>query len=282
MKIQLEEIIPRPGSSFNIMVNPRLSDFYFWHFHEAFELIFIEAETGTRHVGDHVSRYKDSDLVFIGSNIPHLNFDYGIKTPYQKIVLHIQVGFLKSALIGTPELVLIKDLFEKSKFGIAFGSDTKLKISERIKNLGQWSDFELYVEVISIFHILANAQDLELLHKNEVLNNFKNKEQLKLKKIFQFLDENFLRKIELEEVAQLSSLSKAAFCRFFKKMTKLTFVEFLNHYRINHAKSLLLTDTNVTEACYQSGFESISYFNRTFKKITQHNPSEFKRNFSNV
>ena len=87
MKIVLEDIKRLAGSSFRILVNPKLNDFYYWHFHPEFELTFIEAPHGTRRVGNHVGQFEGNDLVFIGSNIPHLNFDYGIRTEYEKVVL---------------------------------------------------------------------------------------------------------------------------------------------------------------------------------------------------
>jgi AraC-like DNA-binding protein len=75
----------------------------------------------------------------------------------------------------------------------------------------------------------------------------------------------------------LTHLSKAAFCRYFKKMTRLTFIEFLNQFRIEQAKILLKSDKNVTETCYECGFESLSYFNRIFKKVVGQNPMQFKK-----
>jgi AraC-like DNA-binding protein len=72
-------------------------------------------------------------------------------------------------------------------------------------------------------------------------------------------------------------LGKEAFCRYFKKATGNTFVGFLNQYKISQAKRLLLAGKNVGETCYECGFESLSYFNRTFKKVTNENPSEFKK-----
>jgi len=98
-----------------------------------------------------------------------------------------------------------------------------------------------------------------------------------MKRLYQFIDKNYERKIDIREVANLSNLSEPAFCRYFKKMTRLTFTEFLNHYRINQAKKFLLMDKNITETCFNCGFESISYFNRTFKKITNENPLAFKK-----
>ena len=90
MKLQLEEIDPTGSSSFRILVNPNLSNLFFWHFHPELELVFISGTNGTRHVGEHISAFEQWDLVLIGSNIPHLNFDYGVKGPYEKIVVALE------------------------------------------------------------------------------------------------------------------------------------------------------------------------------------------------
>ena len=74
MNTQLETITRQFNRSFSMMFNPNLSDLFFWHFHPEYEIVYIEAESGVRHVGEHHSTFKNSDLVFIGSNIPHLNF----------------------------------------------------------------------------------------------------------------------------------------------------------------------------------------------------------------
>lgn len=277
MEIQFEEIKPATESSFNLMVNPKLSDFFYWHFHPELELVYIEGANGTRHVGDHISQYEENDLVFIGSNIPHLNFDYGVKTDYQEIVVHIRQDFLSNAFAHTPELLKINQLFEKAKLGLAFSRETKQQVAKRLMRLPSLSYFEQFLEILSIFQVLANAEEIELLHTNSFENQYTKKDQERMKRLYKFIDENYKRKIDILEVANLSNLSKPAFCRYFKRMTRLTFTEFLNHYRINQAKKFLLMDKNITETCYDCGFESISYFNRTFKKITNENPMTFKK-----
>ena len=77
----------------------------------------------------------------------------------------------------------------------------------------------------------------------------------------------------------MSNLTNEAFCRYFKKMTKLTFTEFVNHYRVDTAKKLLLHDKNITETCFACGFESLSYFNRVFKRVSGENPNAFKKRY---
>jgi AraC-like DNA-binding protein len=95
--------------------------------------------------------------------------------------------------------------------------------------------------------------------------------------IYKFVEANFQKPIKIIEIARVVSLSEAAFCRYFKKSTKLTYTDFVNQYRVNHAKKLLMQDANVTEACYDTGFESLSYFNKIFKKISGENPSAYRK-----
>lgn len=280
MKIQLETIQPDNNSSFQLLLNSRLNDFYFWHYHPELELNYIEGADGKRHIGNHISRYEGSSLVFIGSNIPHLNHDYGIKTDYKKTVLHIQPNFLKEAFAQIPEFEKIHQFFEKAKYGIAIEGSTKTKAGEMIKKLPKMPPFEQLLEVLRIFQLLANSTEIVLLNDTPVKNQHNKKSKERLQLLYQFIDDNYQRKIEIKEVVDLCGMTKIAFCRYFKQTTRLTFTEFLNHYRINQAKRLLLLDKNVTEVCYECGFESLSYFNRVFKMITLENPLAFKKKYT--
>lgn len=277
MKIQLETIQPDADSSFHLMLNPRLSHFFFWHFHPEFELVYIEGTDGTRHVGSHISRYEGSDLVFIGSNIPHLNFDYGVKGDYEKIVLHIQPDFLQSFFEKTPELKAINQFFEISAHGIAILGETKALAADLMKKLAQLQPFEQFVEVLRLFQLLANSDYYELLHDTPVKTRHNARTQERLRQIYRFVDENYQRKIEVSEAARRCHMTDAAFCRYFKQWTRLTFVEFLHHYRISVAQRRLLAGESVSDACYASGFESLSYFNRIFKKVVGESPSGFRK-----
>ncbi len=79
IKVQFESIQIKEESSFRILQTPYLQDFYMWHSHPEYELLFIEAEEGPCFVGGHRSHFKHCELVFIGPHVPHLNFDYGVK-----------------------------------------------------------------------------------------------------------------------------------------------------------------------------------------------------------
>ncbi|WP_299530080.1 AraC family transcriptional regulator [Ulvibacterium sp.] len=281
MKIQLESIQPASNSSFQILPNSRMNDFYFWHYHPELELTYIEGANGRRHIGQHISRYESSSLVFIGSNIPHLNVDYGVKTDYKKTVLHIRPDFLKENSIQTPELLAVHRFLEQSKYVIVIEGKTKTIAGEMLEKLSVLHPFEQFLEVLRVFQLLAHCTEIKLLHDSPVKNQYTRKSQERLQLLYDFIEANYQRKIKVEEVADLCHLTKVAFCRYFKQATHLTFTEFLNQYRINQAKRLLLLDKNVSEVCYACGFESLSYFNRVFKAITLENPLAFKKQYAN-
>ena len=94
MKVKLEAIHPDADSSFKILLTPNLNELFYWHFHPEYEIVYVEAEQGIRHIGDHISRYEGSDLALIGPNIPHLNFDYGVKTIAETVVVQMKEHFL--------------------------------------------------------------------------------------------------------------------------------------------------------------------------------------------
>jgi AraC-like DNA-binding protein len=277
MKIQLETFEQHTKSPFRLMHDPKLNHLFYWHFHPEIELIYIEGASATRHVGEHISNYTSSDLVLIGSNIPHLNFDHGVTTTYQKEVLHIKPSFRTDFIQQTPELQSLERLLELSKYGIAFSGTTKTEVGELLKTLYTLPPFEYFMQVIQILKRLSQSKDFTLLHKKPFVNKYSTKEQGRIRKIYALIDERYQEKITVDEVASLCNLTKPAFCRYFKKATGSTFIGFLNQYRISQAKRLLLTGKNISETCFACGFESLSYFNRTFRKVTDENPSEFKK-----
>jgi len=277
MKIQLENISSASKSPFRLLHDPKLNHLFFWHFHPEFELVYIEGASATRHVGSHISQFTDTDLVLIGSNIPHLNFDHGVTTSYRKEVLHIKPSFKEDFVAEFPELQSLERLLELSKYGLAFTGNTKTEIGILLKELHLLSPFDFFMQSMTILKKLAQSKEFELLHTQPYVNRYSKKEQNRIREIYALVDEHYQNKITVDEVATMCNLTKPAFCRYFKKATGSTFISFLNQYRISQAKRLLLSGKNISETCYACGFESLSYFNRTFKKVTEENPSEFKK-----
>jgi AraC-like DNA-binding protein len=275
-KLQLEEVNPDSGSSFKIL-NPHLSSTFLWHLHPEYEIVYVEAIGGPRHVGGHISKYEGSDLVFIGPNIPHLNFDYGVHTNCEQIVVQMKENFLGEHFFNSPEISQIRDLFKKACYGLSFKGETKFKVAIELKKLQSLNRFDQLVSLLQILQILATTNEVIFLNNKPAANKAFEKHQQRMSFIYKYVEDNYNLKIDINHLAQKVNLTTAAFCRYFKKQTKLTFTDFLNQYRINEAKNLLLQDKNITEACYATGFEQLSYFNKIFKKLVGQNPSSFKK-----
>ena len=99
-----------------------------------------------------------------------------------------------------------------------------------------------------------------------------------LRTVLTFFDANYHRTLTLEEIAQCVDMSPKYFCRFFKEMTHRTPMDHLNYYRIERACHQLLTsDLSITEIAYDSGFNDLSYFIKTFKRYKGTTPKKYLR-----
>jgi AraC-like DNA-binding protein len=276
MKITREVVLPDPGQSFKLF-KPSLKNYFFWHYHPEYELVYVEASNGIRHVGQHISSYMGSDLVLIGPNIPHLNFDYGLKTEYKQIVVQLKEHFLGDAFDEIPELSSIQKLFAKAYLGLSFFGKTKTIVVEKLMHMQAIGHFEQLLCLLEIFQMLATSDEvLELNEQDTSIKLFLN-DKIRMGAIYKYIHASYNQTPDVNKVASSVHLSTAAFCRYFKKQTKMTFTDFVNQYRVTQAKTLLLQDNTISEACYEVGFQSLSYFNKLFKKITGENPSNFKR-----
>src|SRR5205814_5278120 len=151
MKAKLESISSDADSSFRILLTPNLNDIFYWHFHPEFEIVYVEAPSGFRHIGDHISKYNDSDLALIGPNIPHLNFDYGAKTTVDTIVVQMKEDFLGKDFFSLPETAAITELFEKARNGVAFYGKTKKLAGEKLKRLSLLPHFGQLITLLEVF-----------------------------------------------------------------------------------------------------------------------------------
>jgi len=279
VKIIKEIVTCNPGQSFRLF-EPRLKHYFYWHYHPEFELVYVEATNGIRHVGRHISSFMGSDLVLIGSNVPHLNFDYGLKTAYKQIVVQLQQTFFGDAFAQAPEWTAIQQLFDKAYMGLSFSGETKIKVVEQLKQMKQLDAFKQLLCLLEILQLLAlSTEVMELNSQDTSIKLFLN-DKIRMGSVYQYIHTHYNQTPDVNKVAASVHLSTPAFCRYFKKQTNLTFTDFVNQYRVTQAKTLLLQDISVSEACYEVGFESLSYFNKLFRKITGENPSAFRKKYS--
>lgn len=255
------------------------------HFHPEYEIMMSLKSRGIRFVGDNISDYKEGDLVFLGPNLPHywhksVDGIYGDE-PVHAIVIQFSGDLLGQPQLDMVEFSAIKSLFERSVYGLAFSADTFTLVNGKIRSALHANGFERIMCLFEILHTLAATKDWQTLATHGYKPTLNHSDNDRIEKIYRYILDNYLGSIDLGEAASLISMSKSAFCHFFKKRTRKNFAQFVNETRIGHAAKMLIeTSRNISEICYASGFNNLSNFNRRFKVIKKMSPAEY-RNFYN-
>jgi AraC-like DNA-binding protein/mannose-6-phosphate isomerase-like protein (cupin superfamily) len=282
MKIMHEQIDFPGRSAVKVKLREMPHFTYPWHFHPEYEILYVIDGSGTSFVADSIEEFQSGDLALIGSTLPHfwrsdekyLNSGGKLKVKY--IVIQFPNDFLKDEIANYPEYHLIGDLLERASKGIRFSAEFARKIENKIMKLSKSDGFERIIHLQELLQALAKTQDYKLLagefyhQENHTFTNFR------LTKVLQFLNTNYQRKIELETVADIANLHPAAFCRFFKEKTGKSLSEYVNDMRIGYACRLIIEGKlSVSQISFESGFNNLSNFNRTFKKHTGYTPTNY-------
>lgn len=254
------------------------------HFHPEYELNFISNAKGVnRLVGDSIEEIDDVELVFIGPNLHHGWLNNNCKSKeIREITIQFHHDLFGEALLSRKIMKPIKDMFERSSRGVLFSKKTSMDVFDRISQLSKLDSMDYFLELVSILHDLANSRDQRLISNYTVnRDSFENSD--KIKKVYEYVQENFDKKITLEEVSGLVNMSQVSFNRFMKKRTGKTFVDYVNDVRIGHASIRLIEkDVSISEIAFNCGFNNIANFNRVFKKSKKCTPSQYKNDFSGI
>lgn len=270
-----------PEDSF--LVYERIKDEFDFpvHFHPEYELNFIHKGQGVRRIiGDHTSVISDVELVLVGSNLSHgWELNECTNTEIHEITVHIQQDLFNDKMLSRHIFKSIRDMFNRSKHGILFSEEITMKIKPRLVALLELSGIEYYLEFVSLLNELSESEHQTLLSTQfSEMNDFQNSDRIK--KVYEYIHENYYRKIGLEEISQLVNMSPVSFNRFIKKRTGKTFINYVNDTRISYASRLLIeSEKSIGEISYQCGFNNIANFNRIFKKSKECTPSEFRKEF---
>lgn len=131
--------------------------------------------------------------------------------------------------------------------------------------------YEAVLKLLQIF-----AQHLSIFASQVVLQS-ENAERPCITKAREFINANHTENLSLTAVAQAAHMSTFYFCKQFKKATGLSFTEYLSRLRIEKAKAQLLKpNLRVSEVAYEVGFQSLTHFNRVFKKLNGESPTNYR------
>lgn len=254
-----------------------------WHYHPEIELVYINGGAGKRRIGSHISYYTEGDLILIGSNLPHCGFTDKFTGNKNEILVQMKSDFLGQTFFNIPEMKKIQNLLEVAKGGIAFSGSTKQILGDKMEDLDNQNDFERILSILHILNELALSDEFKVLNAEGFSLETEVKDNDRINIIFNYVKNNFQEDIPLTEIADTVSMTVPSFCRYFKKITNKTFVQFVNERRLVHASKLLTEQTmSITEVCFECGFNNFSHFNKSFKAFTGQNPSEYRKQLKTI
>lgn len=247
-----------------------------WHIHPEYELVYVKNGSGVLRLGTKTITYDDGALLFLGPNIPHA--DFGNKEHPNNLEVVIQFGkeFLEEKLPVFPEFKKVKQIILSTDKIIIFDNLIKKELAQDFERFENLNGLQRLANFISILDKLTNTTLYRILLTQSSPTSNKTIEVTRLEAVFEYVNKHYSRDISSQTLASHLGLTTNSFCRFFKKMTNQTFIQFLNEFRVRRA--LELFDENlysISEVMYQCGFNDASYFTKQFKKHQRMTPSYY-------
>jgi AraC-like DNA-binding protein len=249
-----------------------------WHQHIEYELILFTEGEGRAFIGNYIGEFETGDIFFLGSNLPHTFQKAQNELITSAVVVQFTDHFWGNDFMELPECKSLKKLFETAAQGLKLKNSLADRLNPLIRELEQLQGLSRIIRLCECLQLIAASPDYETISTQEV-KTFQARNRGRIDKIFQYTIDNFTEPISLADVAGTAGMSIPAFCSYFKKSTKKTYIDFLNEIRIGHACKLLIdTQKSVLEICYESGFNTLANFNKQFLKMKKLTPTGYRRN----
>lgn len=253
-----------------------------WHQHETYELILITSGNGLCFIGDYVGKFEKGDIFFLGKNLPHTFQKSTSDLTTSAIVVQFKENFLNSFFTELQESIAIISLFKKSFKGLRISSVCQKELVPLIEDLEIQKGFDRIITLLHCLNILSKYTNHKLLSSELVLMS-NQKDTERIENIYSYSIANYENEISLHTIAGIAEMTIPAFCNYFKKRTKKTYVSFLNEIRIGAAcQKLITTHKNVSEICFESGFNTITNFNSQFLKIKAVTPLLYRKSYQKI
>jgi len=284
IKASYEILQPTNTQSFLIRKFDKLAFDAPYHFHEEYELTCIISGSGKRYVGSHMEDFASGDLVLLGPNLPHcwkLEHNEAVLRDASAVVIQFNDAFLGEEFFNKFELQLIKKLFQQSGCGVSFYGETGAEVKKLLLNLvNEKSNFRMLIGLLEILHRMASSDEYVLLDQHRIIGERSNTERERINPVFAYLVENFRKHVSLDKAASIANMTPNAFCKYFKKVTRKTFMETIIEYRLNYAiQQLVQTDKPISEISFESGFGDVSHFYKMFKAKMNLSPLNYRKRF---
>lgn len=253
-----------------------------FHAHPELELVFVVEGYGKRIIGNKIEPFESGDMVFIGSNVPHLwlsdpaFYEESSALQSKVIVCYFNPKVFVHIFDSIKEFDGIREMVRQSSKGIRIFGETRNEIAKKLIALSNIKGFEKIEGLLQVMHLISISDEKEFIDNAES-DYYDDLYPDRLVDVIKFVKDNLHEQITLRQVSDIACMTEPSFCRFFKKRTKKSFFQFLIDLRIAQACQLLIqTDKQVSDIAYQCGYNTTSHFCKVFKDHTGVSPFQYR------
>lgn len=247
-----------------------------YHWHKEIEIIRILEGKLKLTLNNTEILAQKGEILFVNSEIVHgaipddCIYECVVFDPQKVLLNSDDAKRFASGLVDHNVFVFHRIKQDQSRF-----CKSANKLFDSFRPDDEYYRFSVIGAIYELFGVICSQK---LYTENSSYGSFmKDKNIIKLKKILEYMRNNYKSQLTLEELSDFVNVSPKYFCTFFKQMTGMTAFEYLNNYRVERAaRALISTDESITEIAYTYGFNDLSYFIKTFKKCKGVTPKAFR------
>ena len=261
--------------------NLELFDFHCieWHWHTEFEFVYVETGTVYFGISDKQFALSEGQGVFINSKILHRYFSQGNAIVPNFVLMPYFIAAQDSLIYQKYVLPIMASPMDYQIFSqdIPWQAQALSLMREMMAAQEKASDVELVNSYLiqKIWHILYQNTDVEHMGKKE---NYSASSQARLQLMMQYIHQKFAYNISLSDIADQAKVSKSTALNLFQRYLGISPVTYLINYRLQEAAKLLAsTEKKVTVISKDTGFDSVDYFCKAFKKYYKLTPTEYRK-----
>lgn len=261
--------------------NLELFDFHCieWHWHTEFELVYVETGTVYFGISDKQFALSEGQGVFINSKILHRYFSQEKAIVPNFVLMPVFLAAQDSLIYQKYVLPIMASPMDYQIFSqdIPWQAEVLSLMREMMAAQEKASDVELVNSYLiqKIWHILYQNTDIEHMGKKE---NYSASSQARLQLMMQYIHQKSAYNISLSDIADQAKVSKSTALNLFHRYLGISPVTYLVNYRLQEAAKLLAsTEKKVTVISKDTGFDSVDYFCKAFKKYYKLTPTEYRK-----
>jgi AraC-like DNA-binding protein len=286
MHINLEKLTSHENSTYLIREYTQPSFKSPRHFHEEFELTYIEESHGKLYIGNSIIDFRKGDLFLFAPRLIHC-----FKNPkgYEEekrdakaICVWFMPEFLGYDFLSRTQTKMLKPLLQKSESGLLF-PEPATEIIDLLKSIRLAKNLNGLINLLIILDRLSTQKNATVLSDaRSIKYYYKHSKDDRIEKVIHHVYRNYHGKITAKEAAKMINMSEAGFSRFFKSRTETKFTGYVNDLRLSEAQKMLIeTKKSIHDISIECGYDNLSYFNRQFKSHNKMSPKVFREYFIN-